>query len=153
MADQSTDDLVNQLLAQTTVAPQPSFMGLQAPPDPGQLQTLLSKLRQQQFLQQQSVPTPGQYGFLHDAGKAQFSQAGQILGNLLQQPGGLSGALRRQPAPAAKRNSAGTTTERIGARWLHGRDLCLAASNRPNASSCYRCCADEGTASLCSDDK
>lgn len=98
MADQSTDDLVNQLLTQTTVAPSPSILGVSAPPAQGQLQSLLAKLKQQQFLQQQSQPTPGAYGFLHDAGKPQFAQAGQMLGNMLQQPGGLSG----QPPPAAQ---------------------------------------------------
>jgi hypothetical protein len=77
----STQDMINQLLAQTTVAPQPSFMGLSGPPDPGQLKQLLSKLQQNQFLQNNSAPTPGPYGYLHDAGKSQMLSVGQALGN------------------------------------------------------------------------
>jgi hypothetical protein len=105
MADQSTDDLVNQLLAQTTVAPQPSFMGLSAPPDPSQLQALLGKLRQQQYMQQVSQPTPGEYGFLHDAGRQGAAQIGQMLGNMLQRPGGLTGT----PPTAAQPTQASAT--------------------------------------------
>jgi hypothetical protein len=100
MADMSTDDLVNQLLTQTTVAPTPSVLGVSAPPDPNQLQALLGKLKQQQYQQQQSQPTPGEYGFLHDAGKQQFAQAGQMLGNLLQRPGGLGGTPPAAPQTA-----------------------------------------------------
>jgi hypothetical protein len=100
MADMSTDDLVNQLLTQTTVAPTPSVLGVQAPSDPSQLQALLGKLRQQQNQSQLNQPTPGEYGFLHDAGRQQFTQAGQMLGNMLQAPGGLGGPPPAQPQQA-----------------------------------------------------
>lgn len=97
MADQSTDDLVNQLLTQTTVSPTESVLGVQAPPDPTQLQALLGKLRQSQYQQQANQPTPGEYGFLHDAGRQQFNQAGQLLGNMLTAPGGLKGPPQAAP--------------------------------------------------------
>lgn len=99
MAD-NTQDAINQLLAQTTVAPQPSFMGLQAPPSHTDLENLLGKLQQQHALSQMNEPTPGEFGYLHDAGKANFTQLGQGLGNLAQKPGVLSPAQAPQPAQA-----------------------------------------------------
>jgi hypothetical protein len=81
----STQDMINQLLAQTTVAPQPSLFGLQAPPNPADLQALLGKLKQSQQQQDANAPTPGAYGYLHDAGKAAFNSVGSQLGTALGQ--------------------------------------------------------------------
>src|SRR5579859_97093 len=91
----SQQDMIDQLLQATTVSPQPSFMGLQAPPNPQQLQQLLSKLQQREFLQNQP-PTPGPYGYLHDAGRQQMLSVGQQLGNqaamaIQPPPGGIPG--------------------------------------------------------------
>src|SRR5579859_6522836 len=84
----SEQGMIDQLLAQTTVQPQPSFMGLQAPPNASELHNLLGKLQQQQYLQQQQQQTPGEFGFLHDAGRSGMVGAGQQLGNILQQGNG-----------------------------------------------------------------
>lgn len=93
-ADQQ--DMINKILLAQAQSKQmaPSFMGLQAPQDPNALNPLLGQLRQQQYQDQANAPTPGQYGYLHDAGKLQFNGVGQQLGQALGQ------ALNPQAAPA-----------------------------------------------------
>lgn len=75
-------DLMNRLQVQLAMnPPQPSIFGIQAPPNPQALQALLQQLRQQQYQNQVNAPTPGPYGYLHDAGKLQMNSVGQQLGN------------------------------------------------------------------------
>jgi hypothetical protein len=71
----NTDDMVNQLQATLAQGQQPSIFGIQAPPNPQALQTLLGLLKQQQYQQQANQRTPGPYGYLHDAGNLQFNLA------------------------------------------------------------------------------
>jgi hypothetical protein len=115
-ADQQA--MIDQLQAALAQGPQASFGGVTAPPDPNALRALLSKLQQQQFLQQQSAPTPGPWGFLHDAGRAQFASVGQQLGNAIgaalganplgNPPGqaAQSGPAYTMPAPASATNGS-----------------------------------------------
>jgi hypothetical protein len=102
-ADQQA--MIDQLQAALAQGPQASFSGVTAQPDPNALRTLLSKLQQQQFLQQNSAPTPGPYGYLHDAGKQQMLSVGQALGN---QVGTALSGQAGQTAPAAPSGPAFT---------------------------------------------
>lgn len=98
----STDDMINQLQAQLATPPQPSLFGISAPPPQANLQALLGKLKQQQYLEQQSQPTGGQYGWLHDiaTGKQGAATIGNYLGNAIT--GGLTQAPQgASPAPDA----------------------------------------------------
>jgi hypothetical protein len=87
--------MINQLQATLAQGQQPSFAGITAPPPASALQALLAKLQLQQQLTQADAPTPGPYGYLHDAGKAQMNSVGQQLGTAL------SGALGQGPAAVA----------------------------------------------------
>jgi hypothetical protein len=84
----SSQDMMNQLQMALATGPQQSLFGVTAPPDQSKLAGLLQQLKQQQFAQQQDAPTPGPYGYLHDAGKAAFTAAGQQMGT------GVGGALQ-----------------------------------------------------------
>jgi hypothetical protein len=77
-------DLINKiLLAQAqNKQNQPSFMGLSAPQDPNALNPLLAQLRNQQYVNSVGN-TPGEYGYLHDAGQKDFARAGQALAGIL----------------------------------------------------------------------
>ena len=101
-ADQQ--DMINKILLAQAQAKQnqPAFMGLQAPQDPNALNPLLGQLRQQQYQDQANAPTPGQYGYLHDAGKLQFNSVGQQLGQALGQ------GLNPQQQPQAPQGPAFT---------------------------------------------
>jgi hypothetical protein len=93
-SNQAMINQIQMLLAQPPASPGPSIFGIQGqapPPDTSALQTLLTKLQQQQQLTTADAPTPGPYGYLHDAGKSAFNSIGQTLGN------GLSGALGQGP--------------------------------------------------------
>lgn len=92
-ADQQA--MIDQLMAQQTMTPQPSFAGLSAPPDQGQVQALLGKLRQQQFQQQALTADPLKF--------IQASQigVGQGLGNMLTAPGGVAQSAQPQQAQSA----------------------------------------------------
>jgi hypothetical protein len=95
-----SQDLINKILLMQAQSKQnqPSFMGLQAPQDPNALTPLLGQLRTQQYQDQANAPTPGQYGYLHDAGKAAFNSVGQQIGSALGQA--LNGSQgQSQPAP------------------------------------------------------
>ena len=81
----NTEDMINQLQMQLAQPPQPSLFGIQAPQDPQGLQSLLQRLKAQQFQEQANRPTPGPYGFLHDAGLAGISGVGQQLGQSVGQ--------------------------------------------------------------------
>ncbi len=78
-----TQDMINQLQATLAQGQQPSIFGISAPANPQALQALLGQLRQQQYQQQANAPTPGPYGYLHDAGKLQMNSVGQQLGQAL----------------------------------------------------------------------
>jgi hypothetical protein len=81
-ADQQ--DMINHLMMQAAMTPQgPSLYGLQSQVDPNTIQALLGKMKQQQVLDQANAPTGGQYGYLHDAGKAAFNSIGSSLGGQL----------------------------------------------------------------------
>jgi hypothetical protein len=92
-------DLINKLLIQQAMNQnqQPSFMGLQAPQDQSAVAGVLAKLKQQQVLDQANVPTPGPYGYLHDAGKAAFNSIGSNLGGQLAALG--NGSVQPAPQP------------------------------------------------------
>lgn len=90
-----TQDMINQLQMQLATPPQPSLFGLTAPPDPSGLRALLQKLQAQQAVNQ-TGGTPGQYGYLHDAGQKAFAQVGQGLG------AAIGGALNPPPTAAAQ---------------------------------------------------
>ena len=79
----SPDEMANALQAQLAQGIQPSIFGIQAPPNPQALQTLLGLLKQQQYQAQANRPTPGPYGYLHDAGNLQINSVGQGLGNAI----------------------------------------------------------------------
>jgi hypothetical protein len=79
----STQDMYNNLQAQLAMGQQQSLFGVTAPPNPQAIQTLLGQLRQQQYQQQANAPTPGPYGYLHDAGKLQMNSVGQQLGQII----------------------------------------------------------------------
>jgi hypothetical protein len=97
MSADYSDMLAKIQLAMAQQNTNPSFAGLQAPVDPSRMQNLLNSLRQQQFLQQSDQPTPGPYGYLHDAGKQGFVQAGQQIGNLIGNAIGAAPAPRINP--------------------------------------------------------
>lgn len=79
-----SQDLINHLMIQMAQQQTgPSLYGLQAQADPNALQALLGKMKQQQVLDQANAPTPGPYGYLHDAGKAAFNSIGSNLGGQL----------------------------------------------------------------------
>jgi hypothetical protein len=97
----STQDLINQIQLAQAQQTQPGFAGINAPPDPAKMQQFLVQLQQQQRAQQQqqyidqvSRPTPGEWGFFHDAGRADMARAGQGIANLL----GIG--MPRAPSPA-----------------------------------------------------
>jgi hypothetical protein len=95
-------DLISKILLAQAQAKQnqPSFMGLQAPQDPNALTPLLGQLRQQQVLEQANAPTPGQYGYLHDAGRAAFNSIGSNLGGQLVALGNAPQAAPQSQGPA-----------------------------------------------------
>lgn len=81
-ADQQ--DLIDHLMMQAAMQQTgPSLYGLQAQADPNNIQALLGKLKQQQVLDQSNAPTPGPYGYLHDAGRGAFNSIGSSLGGQL----------------------------------------------------------------------
>jgi hypothetical protein len=134
MSDDNTDSMINSLLAQTTVAPQPSFMGLQAPPDPSQVQALLSKLKQQQFSDRYAAAqTGGEYGWLNAPAALSMSAAGQKLGGILNAPGGLSGPGPNQPpqpqAAQGDQSAPQTSQAAISAALMKGRQAYAAMIN------------------------
>lgn len=99
-ADQQ--DMINHLMAQLATQPQgPSLYGLQAQADPNNLMALLGKMKQQQVLDQANAPTPGPYGYLHDAGKAAFNSIGSNLGGQLAALG--NGPQQASPVVAAQK--------------------------------------------------
>lgn len=99
-ADQQ--DMINKILLAQAQSRQnaPSFMGLQAPQDPNALSPLLGQLRTQQYQDQANAPTPGPYGYLHDAGKLQFNGVGAALGQALGQGLNPQRAAPQQQGPA-----------------------------------------------------
>lgn len=99
-ADQQ--DMINHLMAQLAASPQgPSLYGLQAQADPNNIMALLGKMKQQQVLDRANAPTPGQYGYLHDAGKAAFNSIGSNLGGQLAAFG--NGPQQSSPVIAAQK--------------------------------------------------
>src|ERR1700723_4264058 len=102
MSDDSTQDQLNQLQANLTLGSQPSLFGIQAPPDPDKVQALIGLLKQQQYQEQANRPTPGPYGYLHDAGNLQFNSVGQQLGQSLG--GAIQMTQPGQPAPQSVMN-------------------------------------------------
>jgi hypothetical protein len=99
----STDDMINQLQATLAQGQQPTIFGIQAPPQPSALQTLLGLLKQQQYQAQANQRTPGPYGYLHDAGNLQFNQVGQGLGQAI---GGAIPLIAQQKQDAQAANAA-----------------------------------------------
>jgi hypothetical protein len=91
-------DLISKLMIQQAMNQnqQPSFMGLQAPQDPGVTAGILARLKQQQVLDQANAPTGGQYGYLHDAGKAAFNSIGSTVGGTLAALGNQQTAPQQQ---------------------------------------------------------
>ena len=93
-------DLANRLLmqlSQTGGAAQPSFAGISAPQNPGNMLSALAQINQRNDASNANAPTPGQYGYLHDAGtgKSLFN-VGQQAGNFAQ-----SGSTATPTAPDA----------------------------------------------------
>lgn len=79
-----SQDMIGHLMIQLAQQPTgPSLYGLQAQTDPNNIRAVLSKLKQQQVLDQANAPTGGQYGYLHDAGKNAFNSIGSSLGGQL----------------------------------------------------------------------
>lgn len=75
-------DLANRLLIQLAQSqPQQSIFGLAAPQSPVPLMSALAQINQQNAV---PGPTPGPYGYLHDASTRGFYQLGQQMGNFTQ---------------------------------------------------------------------
>lgn len=109
----NTEDMINQLQMQQMMPPQPSFMGIQAPPDPQAIRALLQHLQAQQAVAQ-TGNTPGQYGYLHDAGQKAFASIGQGLG------GALGGALN---APPPSSGPSQQSSQLMQARAKYAQDI------------------------------
>lgn len=83
----STQDDINKLREARIMGQQPSFDGLQAPPDPNQLGLLQAQLQQQQDLTQAGADNGDPYGFLTAPSRRSAALVGQSLSNLLGGPG------------------------------------------------------------------
>jgi hypothetical protein len=94
-------DMMAKLQVQlSTMNNAPSFAGLQAPIPTANVANALNALKQQSAVQQMMQPTGGQYGYLHDAGKQGFAQAGQAMGNMIGNAiGAAPGQSPQQPPP------------------------------------------------------
>jgi len=125
-ADQQ--DMINRLMAQLATQPQgPSLYGLQAQADPNDLMALLGKMKQQQVLDQANAPTPGQYGYLHDAGKAAFNSIGSNLGGQLASLG--NGPQQSSPIVDAQKQAIAQGNQANAADLASGTDPLQARIN------------------------
>lgn len=109
----NTEDMINQLQMQQMLPQQPSFMGIQAPPDPQAIRALLQHLQAQQAIAQ-TGNTPGQYGYLHDAGQKAFASIGQGLG------GAIGGAMN---APPPNSGPSQQSSQLMQARAKYAQDI------------------------------
>lgn len=125
-ADQQ--DMINHLMAQLATQPQgPSLYGLQAQADPNSIAALIGKMKQQQVLDQANAPTQGQYGYLHDAGKAAFNSIGSNLGGQLAAFG--NGPQQSSPVVAAQKAAISQGNQANAADLASGTDPLQAKIN------------------------
>lgn len=89
-----TQAMIDQLMSQTTVTPQQSFLGMQGPANQDQMQQLLGQLKQQQFQQQALTSSPEQFR------RASMIGVGQSLGGLVSPM--LQGGSFGGPSPDAQ---------------------------------------------------
>lgn len=125
-ADQ--EDMINHLMAQLATTPQgPNLYGLQAAVDPNSIQALIGKMKQQQVLDNANAPTPGPYGYLHDAGKAAFNSIGSNLGGQLAALG--NGPQQQSPLVAAQQQAIAQGNQQNAADLASGTDPLQARIN------------------------
>lgn len=121
-------DMINHLMAGLATQPQgPSLYGLQAQPDPNSIAALIGKMKQQQVLDQANAPTPGPYGYLHDAGKAAFNSIGSNLGGQLASLG--NGPQQSSPIVDAQKAAIAQGNQQNAADLASGTDPLQARIN------------------------